>query len=104
MKYEDRNFRDERVVLDGHSFINCSFDGCTIVFTGDGAFPELVKPTFRNSQFGLEGAAARTADYMQMIWASDGQHIVAGWLPTMFPAGAPPQAEAESQRSSTPTT
>lgn len=33
-RYVDRTFIDEDVTLDGHSFIDCTFDGCVIRYNG----------------------------------------------------------------------
>src|SRR5262245_61322354 len=33
-RFENRNFVGQTIHLAGNAYLNCSFDGCTLVFTG----------------------------------------------------------------------
>ena len=83
-KHENKTFKDERILLDGEAFHDCRFEGCTIVFTGEGEFPVLVGPKFVNCTFAVEGAAQRTVEYLRLLFASGGSELVATWLPEVF--------------------
>ena len=61
--FQDRTFKDERVILDGGSFIRCTFEGCTIVYFG-GPLPEMQSCWFDNVQFSFQGPARNTVELL----------------------------------------
>jgi hypothetical protein len=88
-KHENKTFKGERVALDGGEFHDCRFEDCTIVFTGEGAFPVLLAPKFVGCTFALEGAAQNTAEYLRLLFSTGGADLVASWLPEIFGRTAP---------------
>jgi hypothetical protein len=61
--HQGNTFTNARIELDGQTFENCTFDGCTIVFSGRGPY-NLRGCGFNNCQFALDGAAALTVKYL----------------------------------------
>jgi hypothetical protein len=65
-KVENRRFGPgERIELNGKSFINCAFDGCEVVYGGEGTFWE--DATWRNCRFTLVGSASYTVQVLKAI-------------------------------------
>jgi hypothetical protein len=56
-------FRNVRVELDNQTFLDCTFEGCTIVFAARGPY-KLNGCNFNNCQLALDGAAALTVKYL----------------------------------------
>jgi len=78
-KYEDGTFEDTRVDLDGNQFTNCSFRGCTLVYSG-GTDVGIVGCNFVDCTWELDGAAAATVAFLRGIYHGiqdgDGQQVV----------------------------
>jgi len=64
MKFvRDANEKGTTIVLDDHSFINCQFVDCQLLYSGgDYAWD---KTTFDNCQLAFQGAANRTATLLE---------------------------------------
>lgn len=82
-KIAARSFKGGQVKLDGTHFDGCEFDGCTLIYSG-GELPQFSSCTFANVQFGLDGAAARTASYMRMTYKAGASAAVREWMPELF--------------------
>jgi hypothetical protein len=54
----DQTFTGLTIHLDGSSFRDCTFDNCTIIYSGTSFV--LERPAFKNCKLLLEGAAAAT--------------------------------------------
>jgi hypothetical protein len=54
--------------LDGLTFEECTFEGCTLVYKG-GPPPALKRCDFNNTGFRFEGAAANTIAFLQAMSA-----------------------------------
>ena len=63
MMNQRNTFRNVRVELDNQTFVNCTFEGCTIVFAARGPY-NLNGCNFNNCQFALDRAAALTVKYL----------------------------------------
>lgn len=64
--FQDRTFTDERVLLDGGSFLRCSFEGSTLVYFG-GQLPEMQDCRFDDVRFSFEGPAMNTLDLLRKL-------------------------------------
>jgi hypothetical protein len=63
-------FSNVRVDLDNQTYEGCAFDGCNIVFSGNGPY-QLSNCTFNNCRFGFEGAAALTLKFLSDIYKAN---------------------------------
>ncbi len=70
MKYENETFTGSSVDLDGNEFIGCSFEKCTIVYSG-GKPPLIGRCTFSDQRFEFRGAAANTVEFLKAMTAPD---------------------------------
>ena len=61
--FQDRAFKDERVILDGARFVRCTFDGSILVYFG-GRLPEMEECWFDNVQISFEGPARNTLELL----------------------------------------
>ena len=61
--FQDRTFRDERVLLDGGCFVRCTFEGSTLVYFG-GQIPEMQQCWFHDVKFSFQGPARNTLDLL----------------------------------------
>ena len=77
MKFEDKTFDSQDVLLDGNEYINCTFNGCKIIFQGVKGVG-LVNPTFDACQWSFDGPAGNTLAFLAMIYnrGRDGQRLV----------------------------
>jgi hypothetical protein len=71
MKFEQREFRKERVNLNGNDFDHCQFFECEMVFNGVGNVG-LTNCGFNNCRWTFEGPAAATAAFMKALYSMDG--------------------------------
>lgn len=67
MEFDYKDFREERVELDGNSFKHCTFTKCDLVFRGM-APVSLQDNAVANSSFKFEGAALATLQFMQDLY------------------------------------
>jgi hypothetical protein len=63
MLNRNNTFTNTRIELDNQTFEDCSFNGCTVTFSGKGPY-KLSGCTFNNCQFALDGSAALTVKYL----------------------------------------
>ncbi len=77
MKFEDQAFDSQDVLLDGNEYINCTFNGCKIIFQGVKNIG-LANPTFNACQWSFDGPAGNTLAFLAMIYSGggDGQKLV----------------------------
>ena len=64
--FNDRTFRDERVILDGGCFVNCRFEGSILVYFG-GRIPEIQDCRFNDIRFSFEGPAGHTLELLRKL-------------------------------------
>jgi hypothetical protein len=58
MRYEDRAFKGETLTLDGHDYINCTFENCTMVYSAlPGPGGEITPLIAKGLTFRYEGTA-----------------------------------------------
>lgn len=66
MNYKLRDFRKERVILDGHAFTDCTFTGCDLVFLGV-QLPVLTGCAVYECAFVFEGYAGNALSLMRSL-------------------------------------
>lgn len=59
MDFEKQTYAAKREVIDGHHYIDCHFEGTTLVYTG-GELPDFTRCTFKNYRMEFEGPALNT--------------------------------------------
>jgi hypothetical protein len=65
-RYENEEFVDRRVAIDGNDYFGCTFNGCTIVYRGDDGV-SLDRVLFEDCQFALEGPAGRATSFIKLV-------------------------------------
>lgn len=60
----DREFTEQTVLIDGHSFHNCRFERCNVIYSG-GPLPRLVGVGFHECEFAFDGPAANAVDLLR---------------------------------------
>lgn len=68
MKFENREFRAERLELDGNEYVGCTFKSCTLVYKASGPFTLSNNRIIDGSNFEFSGAAGDTVNFMRAIW------------------------------------
>lgn len=68
MKFENREFRDEAVNLNGNHFSGCKFINCQLIFNGVGAVG-LVDIQFLNCRWIFDGPASDTVAFLKALYA-----------------------------------
>jgi hypothetical protein len=83
-----QKFEDMHIVIDGCTFINCSFVRCTITFCGQ--LPVAITDnSFTDCRWQLDGAAKMTVQFLQSMSAGGGQPIVESLCPGLMLMDAP---------------
>jgi hypothetical protein len=67
MRYEKRSFKDETLALDGNEYIDCTFENCTMVYSG-GSFT-LEPFAFDGVHWRFAGPAGRGVEISQKLQA-----------------------------------
>jgi hypothetical protein len=63
----NQHFTEERVVLDGKHFEDCTFENCDLVYRG-GVPPNFIRSDFAAPRFVFEEAAQSTVQFMSAIY------------------------------------
>lgn len=71
IKRKSKTYESETVLLDGHSFENCTFKNCTLEFRGTDAV-SLVGNNIQNCQWSLSGPAALTISFLKGLYQGAG--------------------------------
>lgn len=71
----DHSFADERVVIDGTHFEDCTFDTCTLIYRG-GVPPNFLRCDFAAPRFVFEEAAQSTLQLMSVIYNGIDERII----------------------------
>ena len=78
MTQTDKTYRNERVELDGGSFVNCSFEECEMVYSG-GPPPRMEGCRISGGSWSFAGAAANTVAFMHGLYhglGEGGRHLI----------------------------
>jgi hypothetical protein len=68
-------FRDIQICLDGGTFTNCTFERCTLIYSG--AIPvQLNGNDFHNCKWRFAGAAANTVSFMRALYGGGAKDLV----------------------------
>jgi hypothetical protein len=72
-------------LIDGNTYIDCTFDGARLIYEG-GLPPGFLNTSFQNSNFRFQGAAGNTLTFLKaMAPARTGmRHMVQGLLPELY--------------------
>lgn len=79
MNVENQRFRNERVMLDNHHYIRCTFDDCDLVFTGTGQVG-LTGNELNNCRWLFDGPAAQTLAFLKGLYHGGGRDLVEAWI------------------------
>ena len=63
-----RTYGAERIILDGGTFVECTFDGTTLVYFG-GKIPEVDRCRLNNVKIEFEGPAKHTVELLRWLIA-----------------------------------
>ena len=82
------HYHDTTVELDGHTFQNCTFDRCTLVYRGND-LPNLTNNSLNECLFRFDDAAIRTIVFLQQLYTGGMEKIVEDFI-RLIKSGAPP--------------
>ncbi|MFI4934506.1 MAG: hypothetical protein ACHP7N_07805 [Caulobacterales bacterium] len=72
-------FNHETLALDGESYADCEFRACRLVYAG-GEPPSFVNCKFDDCDWRLEGAAARSLEFLKLMWVAGAKGTVQGLI------------------------
>ena len=83
MKHENKTFADT-IDLDGNEFIGCSFDKCTLIYSG-GKPPLINDCSFNNVRFKFRGPAKNTVAFLKAMASPDSglQKVIRDTFPAL---------------------
>ncbi|BFM15574.1 hypothetical protein R50073_17570 [Maricurvus nonylphenolicus] len=81
MNIVDKTYEDQRVILHGNSYRNCTFKNCELVYDGDRS-PTFHNNEFVDSVFVFSDAALRTLYFIGNIYhaGEGGQEVIENLL------------------------
>ncbi len=106
-KIENRNYSNELVNLDDNEFVDCKFQGCTLVYRG-GSLPKFAGNSIDQCVWNFSGAAELTLRFIAGLYQAGegGKDVVERMFeqirkgdfkqsdPPAPPAGTPPSGQA----------
>ena len=72
MRYDNKSFFSERIILDGNEYRGCTFTRCQLVFRGEQVFG-IVECLIQDSQWVAEGPAANTLRFLTEAYHKMGE-------------------------------
>jgi uncharacterized protein YjbI with pentapeptide repeats len=77
MNIEKQNFQGERVVLDNHTFVDCVFRRCILVYSANTEI-SLTNCRFEEVEWEFDGPAARVLSFLHATYQNgrDGEEFV----------------------------
>jgi hypothetical protein len=69
-----KTFGAERIILDGGRFVECEFNGTTLVYFG-GSIPEVDRCRLNGVNFAFEGPAKNTVELLRWL---NSQRVIDG--------------------------
>lgn len=70
-----KKFSDIRVVLDGSTFVGCTFERCVLIYSG--ALPtSLNNNKFSDCSWEFDGAAQNTLGFMAALYSGGGRELI----------------------------
>src|SRR5438067_805199 len=72
MRYDNKSFFRERMILDGNEYRGCTFSRCQLVFRGEQTFV-IVDCLIQNPQWVAEGPAANTIKFLTEAYHNLGE-------------------------------
>jgi len=74
-KHIDQLFLEQSIVIDGDEYIGCTFSRCKLVYAG-GTLPMLVNNSYKDCQWAFDGPAARTIQFMGLLYTGGGKSVI----------------------------
>lgn len=74
VELKGKKFGADRIILDGGRFVECEFDGTTLVYFG-GRIPEIDRCRLNKVNFRFEGPARNTVELLR--WLNE-QRVIVG--------------------------
>ncbi len=72
MRFDNKSFFHEKIVLDGNEYHGCTFLHCELMYCGgDGVV--LHECLFKESNFGFGGPAAKTMKFLEVLYHGLGE-------------------------------
>jgi hypothetical protein len=75
MRFEKANYENTQEHLDGNEYIECTFQGCTLVYSG-GILPILHGCSMNDCSWKFDGAAERTVAFMSALYHGGGKELI----------------------------
>lgn len=77
MNIEKQSFQGERVVLDNHTYVDCTFRRCVLVYSATSDI-SLTNCRFEEVEWEFDGAAARVLTFLHATYQGgrDGEEFV----------------------------
>ena len=75
MKYENKSFSNEKILLDNNEFFNCTFNGCELEYSG-GKPPSMGDCTFVSLRITFSGNASDTINFMTALYHGGFKSII----------------------------
>ena len=69
-RYENERYENRTVLIDGHQFVNCHFETCTIEYRAT-AQPQMNGCHFAGCRWSFQGAAANTIRFLTALYANN---------------------------------
>ena len=85
IEIKGETFVGQKIILDGHTYIRCTFRGCAMVYAGS-PHMRLVENRFDGCTWTFDGAASATIAFMGAIYKSGGpvaQNLIEGTFDTI---------------------
>jgi len=72
MRYDNKSFFGERIIIDGNEYRGCTFSRCELVFRGEQPLI-IVECLFHNPRWIAEGPAANTLKFLAEAYHKMGE-------------------------------
>jgi hypothetical protein len=74
-RFEGRDFRNQRVIVEGNEYVNCTFEDCVMVISGAEGKSAMLGNRFGSGiTWTFDGAAGRTLEFLTALYHGFGDH------------------------------
>lgn len=87
-KNRGNTYVESRLTVDGHEYISCRFENCTLVYAG-GPLPTMGECVFVNCDWTFEGPAALTVQFMSALYGGGMRELIEHTFDNIRGASAP---------------
>jgi hypothetical protein len=67
MDFKNKQFNNDKIRMDGNTFVDCEFENCVMEY-GGGPLPNMIGCGFNGVQWAFTESAASTISFMQAIY------------------------------------